>query len=150
MGRARSFVLLTAAALTACGASGPQFLPELIRTGSETSTIVVYRLSQSVGRAYTAEIVLDGKTMGRLRDGGYIRSVVPPGQHVIEIDKAFFETGGRNPTKLNTVAGQAYFVRYDPSAKTGSYMHGKIHLDGISIVPQDQALRELQALKESR
>lgn len=147
-----TLVLLAALVLAGCGASGPQFRPELIENSDAMSTIFVYRMSQFVGKGYTASIVLDGQPMGRLKDGGYIYTSVPPGRHVVEIHKSFLETGGRYPTELNTEAGQTYFVRYDQTAQVIGYGSGLTPMvrDGFSLVPQEQALRELQSLKASQ
>lgn len=145
-------VLSTIAALSGCGASGPQFRQELIRQSNDESTIVVYRFSQFVGKGYTANIVLNGEGMGRLKDGGYIHAAVPPGRHVVEIHKGFLETGGRYPTELNIEAGQTYFVRYDQSGQV--FYQGTVAVplvrDGFSVVPEEQALRELKSLKASQ
>jgi predicted small lipoprotein YifL len=152
MSYTRYLVLLTVAALTACGATGPQFRPELIQVDQQTSKIIVYRLSQFTGKGYTADIVLDGKPMGRLKDGGYIDSLVSPGRHIVEIDKAFLESGGRYPTELHTVTGEAYFVRYDQSGTVAVFGATAVPVvnDAFTVVQEEQALRELRGLKESK
>jgi len=148
--------LLTVLALgmIGCSASGQAFHAGLMQTPAGESKIFVYRPDQFVGGGYTANIMLDGQLMGRLRNGGYISASVAPGRHTIEIDKAFYELGGRDPTTFITAVGQIYFVRYDQSA---SMMAGVpqtlpavgIFRDGFNLIPAPAALQELKALKES-
>ena len=136
--------IVVAFAVVSCSASGQRFNPGLLEATDNNSKIVVYRVSQFVGGGYTASIVLDGQPMGHLKNAGFIDAAVPPGHHVIEIDKWFWETGGRYPTPLETRPGCAYFVRYDESAKRLSVV------DGFSVVPETRALQELATLKESK
>lgn len=144
-------VVLISAMCAGCGASGQSFQAGLLRLEGGSSKIFVYRLSQFVGGGYTADIVLNGAPMGRLKNGGYISASVPPGRHTIEIDKAFYETGGRYPTSLTTAPGQVYFVRYDQSGGAAGTGTGVVPIvrDGFSVVPQAQAIQELEGLKES-
>jgi len=148
MSRIRFALLLAVLSLglAGCSARGQAFHPSLITASGGNSTIIVYRLSQFTGKAYTADIVLDGQPMGELKNGGFITAAVPPGPHVVEIDKSILETGGRYPTAINAEPGRAYFVRYDQRAVPPL----PVVLDGFSIVPPDQAVQELRELRESR
>lgn len=150
----RSALLLAVLSLVlaGCSARGQTFRPELLNPDQGGSKIVVYRVDQFVGGGYTASIVLDEQPMGKLKNGGFIMASVPPGRHVVEIDKSFLETGGRYPTQLFTELGQVYFVRYNQKASWANSGTGPIPLvrDGFSIVPLAEALAELQSLKESR
>jgi len=146
-------VIAITAVLSACSARGQRFDPKLLDAVGDNSAIVVYRANQSLGRAYTAVILLDRKEMGRLSDGGWLGDAVTPGRHVIDIDKWFLESGGQHPTVIDTLPGQAYFIRYDQSAHAAGRAGGAsstVVWDSFKVVPREQALQELESLRESK
>lgn len=147
--------LLISVALAGCSASGRAFRPAHAVAPTGQGKIFVYRPDQFTGGGYTAKITLDGEVMGRLKNAGYLAASVPPGRHIIEIDKMFFETGGRYPTPIDVEAGKSYFVRYDQRAvfmgtgMSSMPVTGGV-LDGFNIIPPEDAVKELATLKESR
>ena len=137
--------------LSACSAHGQRFDPNLLAAAGEKSAIVIYRNSAVYGILNTPGISIDGQGKGSLKSGGWIGAAVAPGQHVIGIDRWYREATDPDPISLETLPGQAYFVRFDlngPVVKDIPITKA-IPRNKFSIVPREKALAELEILNQS-
>src|ERR671910_115357 len=84
-------VLLRLAAIPAallligCAAEGPRFERQAA-LNSEVGVIYVYRpLTPVIGRAEDPYVIIAGERMGRLRAGGYLKKILPIGEHKVVV-----------------------------------------------------------------
>jgi len=71
--------------LTGCSASGIKY-QDLVQTElNGQSEIIVYRKSQLAASGGCYRVNVDGKEIGILANGGYLRKTVDPGKHTVSI-----------------------------------------------------------------
>ncbi|MFC4270217.1 DUF2846 domain-containing protein [Sneathiella chungangensis] len=122
--------------LVGCSASGPLYTERNnINTPAPGKALVyVYRIDTIIGSGVSAHLLDDGKDVGAVNVGGYFVYEADPGVHTL-----FTETTGIDePTKIEMVAGQTYYLRidYEPGTWTGTFT--------VKLLLEDQALPELK------
>lgn len=115
MGTIRSLRQLTLVAivfLTGCAATGPKFT-SLESAGSNTSVVYIYRVSSFAGGGSYPKLTIDGADDLMLKNGGYVRRVLPAGTHRFVLGPRD-STSSFSPMELviNTENGKTYFARY--------------------------------------
>ena len=75
--------LLSFLILSGCGASGPQFAPDLVKPLPGRALVYVYRPDSLIGiaNADVSIMHLDGRRITRIRIGGHIAFPATPGKH---------------------------------------------------------------------
>jgi len=106
---------------------------------SQTSTVILYRRGGAWSRALDFPVSLDGRVLGSLHNGLYIRVSASPGRHIIVAGGSFLTQG--DIASLKTAAGKTYYVRIDNIKAL--HEHVEIRL----VDPRDGA-RQLSGLKE--
>ena len=141
--------------LTGCGASGPEFKSQLAKPDGTHAIVYLYRPNTVIGiiNADVPFIHLDGRTLTRIRIGGYMPIRVSPGRHQLTTTESLLgsDTGKvRGETTFTVPAGATIYLRYTESfksvtplvlpnvvviASTGDYR--------FEAVPETEALSEL-------
>lgn len=144
-------IVTVAIVLSACSARGQHFHPDLLVAAGENSAIVIYRTSSTYGILSAPGISVDGQPKGNLKSGGWIGTAVAPGHHVVGIDRWHREVTDPDPISLETLPGQAYFVRFNLNGPVVEEVPitRDIPRNKFSIVPRAQALEELESLNQS-
>jgi hypothetical protein len=128
--------LLTGCAGICCSASGPDF--KALEPSSDANAVVyVYRPYFNVRSAGSRPVLqVDGaKTDSRLLNGGYVRTVLSPGLHIIEINWQ-----GVTMKEINVEAGKTYFLKYNVGGQ----------FDTLYPVSQEEAVAELKQTRQSK
>ena len=103
--------------LSACSASGIKY-SEIVQTElNGQSEIIVFRKSQFAASGGCYRINVDGKEIGILANGGYLRKRVAPGKHVVSITQQDLAL------EIETKQNMKSFVEYN------------IGLNGMSVLP---------------
>lgn len=139
--------------LAGCAASGSLFT-QVEPSSGDGVVVYFYRPYVSITSAGSRPVLLiDGKGSDRLLNGGYVRIVVAPGEHTVELNWiAEFKR------KFNFVAGEIYFVRYaiedGGTSATGSLSGGMTVTSrvyrSLEVVSKDVALIEMKGLRLSK
>jgi hypothetical protein len=113
----RIFRLLSAAialALAACAAEGPRFESASL-SSSEVGVIYVYRPLESViGRGEDPYVSIAGEHMGRLKAGGYVKKVVPIGEHAVTVRQTvLFIPTWPETVEVAVASGGSAYVKVD-------------------------------------
>lgn len=116
----------------------------LLASDSRYATVYVYRPSHFAAMPKRPSIYVDGKEIGRLHNGRYLRFEVAPGQHLIT--SATYVEGS---PYLTFESGRQYFfemkVRSGPQA--GLPPGGAVMK--LLEVQQQQALKQIEKLKSA-
>ena len=104
------FISLVSFFLCSCSATGPRYseIPEVNLSGK--SEIIIFRESKFVASVSKYCINIDGKTIGVLSNGGFLRVVVEHGSHLISIPSIIRKSP---PTELQietTENGKTYLL----------------------------------------
>ena len=102
-------LVLIAAALTGCAASGPKYqsmASTLPAVGADQGRIYFYRNAAMMGGAVTADIHLDGKVVGESKQGGFFYVDAKPGSH-----EARTSTEAENKLSFVLDKGETKYVR---------------------------------------
>lgn len=136
----KAIVVLLLTLLAGCAASGSKF--EQIQSFSdETTTIYVMRQWAFGGGATCPDIYLNGKEIGCLKNGGFIRAEVPSGAVYFRAD--YFSDNDYET--FNTAPGEIVYIEwyYNVGADGYSYSYG------LDIHEESTALKILKSLRES-
>ena len=104
----RSLCLLVAVVLGGCSATGPLFEPAPIPATSGKAIVNVYRPDLFRGGGVSYRLFIDGTKFVNLKNNGYSRILVPPGQHTISM--AIFNYWGFLPITLVITPSMAFEV----------------------------------------
>jgi len=92
-----------------CRATGADFTPTAV-SGNQ-GVIYVYRAETTLIGIDAPTVSIDGKTIGNLKEAGYLSAAVPPGEHVVEVRTPLVQWfGGRKATVNVTPGSKHYFV----------------------------------------
>lgn len=143
----RSYLVAGAILVSACAATGPAYEAPP-SAPPEHATLVIYRFPNGYGGAYPVEFAVNAVPKAAvLNEEGYTFLWLHANgkDHVIR-------AGGDKAT-IRPVAGDTYYVKYEPDAPAGSLSAGGIASLGkkmknpLTIVPRDAALKELPRYK---
>lgn len=142
-------LLLISSLLAGCGATGAKF-SEIKSPPSSTGAIYVYRLSNFVAGASAPILVIDGKEVANLRNGGYIRRELAPGHHVVELKNGGIDSSKR-PVAVDVVvqSGTAQFFRYTIEMLDGGMYEKNRFARSLDMVEREIAQIELKQTSES-
>lgn len=109
------FLLITfVIGLVACSATGPKFTN--IESAIGKSTIYIYRPSKFAAGGTYPTIQVDGIGEYDLKNGGFIRLEVEPGEHKVSIqdrfDWVFMRFWDYQYKMINTKPGSIHFIRF--------------------------------------
>ena len=154
-----SGLLLSFLILSGCGASGPQFAPELVKPVPGRALVYVYRPDTliGIGNADVPFLRLDGRPITRIRIGGHIAFPVTPGRHRLTTTESLLgnDTGKViGDTTFSTPAGSTAYFRYSQTYKSFVpiilpgvvIVHATANI-GFEPVPEAEALAELAQTK---
>ncbi|ARN72654.1 hypothetical protein BST96_00105 [Oceanicoccus sagamiensis] len=154
------FFLVGIMVLGGCAASGPVFVkPESVP--AEKSLVYFYREMGFVASAVCFTIFIDGREIGCLKVGGYLRAEVDPGESIIV---ASYKDGDERVQPLslqkNFQQGEVYYYEYVSTLYSVGDMDGGVSRNEYTIpvmpfsnglIPrtESEALQEVSKLKES-
>jgi hypothetical protein len=84
-----SLIVLLLIFLQGCSATGPKF-SSVSYVGPNETLIYVYRNSAFLKGGTYPFVYIDGEEIGPLKNGGYVKASVPPGEHRVTIDGQIF------------------------------------------------------------
>ncbi len=79
------FSVITVVIVLGCAASGPRYSDMSFEKTPGLSEVYIYRLSKFVDGGSCYEISIDGKPIGVLGNGGFLRAEISPGEHTVSI-----------------------------------------------------------------
>jgi Protein of unknown function (DUF2846) len=108
--------------LTACGATGTSFKPEVDKPQGNRALIYIYRPDTIIGvaNADVPFIHLDGRQLARIRIGGYLAIPVTAGKHKLATTESVLgkDTGRvRGETIVTAPPGSTIYLRYTEGFK---------------------------------
>jgi hypothetical protein len=112
--------------------------------------VVIYRPSFSQGSASSLRVTVDDVEYGSLKNGGWLSLAVPPGQRLIKVIQ--FDIFDRvSSVSVSAEQGKTVFVRVLPgSFRVVAPAVPVIGSRPVEVVPEEDALKDLSTLKESR
>lgn len=135
---------------TGCATKGEKF-KETSNFDQGKSEIVIFRKDKFAGGGSCQHVTLDGKEIGILQSGGFIKSFVDSGEHNISL-KRKATTG----SSVSTVAGKTYYLEYLTSSggifpiPIGSFVTIVSTLQfRIDLVSKEYAMNYLPELHDS-
>lgn len=141
--------------LSACAASGPAFKAEPSRDNQ--SIIHLFRPSKFANGGGSPDVMLDGKKVGALANGGYLSLPVPPGPHTLEIpSNAWSWDINCTPVTLQVGQGAAHYVAMDTDASlsiVGASKASTTHIKRrcqLLELPEDRALPLIGQTRKSQ
>lgn len=92
--------------LSGCATKGPTFTQTPV-VDQGKSEIIIFRKDKFAGGGSCQHLSIDGKEIGMLQSGGFIKVLVDPGEHNIILKK-------KAPTNatLTTTGGKTYYLEY--------------------------------------
>jgi hypothetical protein len=99
-------------ALAGC-ASGPRYADVPAPVAADRAIVVVYRAFSMQGAAWTHGVFVDGRHVADLKNDGFTRISVAPGEH--QISTGTKSKPIRIADKIDMIAGQTYFFGEHPS-----------------------------------
>lgn len=148
------FMLGALSGLYGCSATGPRFdLTKTEAVSSKESQLYIFRESAFIESGTYPVVLLDGKEIGDLRNGGYITTKLTPGPHELLVQSGGMLRGQwiHSPKRLSfaTEPGKRHYIQV--SLRTintvGNTMYRGVV---ISIVPDSEALKALSELNLSK
>ena len=130
--------LLSVLFLAGCAASGPMYSTE-VGAASDKENLVVYRPYRFLSGGVYADVYIDDKKVGILKNGGYIKLDVGSGTHTLRI---------KNQTRTISASGnERILFRYSH----GWALFGVIDFVPATLVAVDEkaAFDELKETKQS-
>ena len=103
--------------MAGCTTLGEKFVAKTDLDRSK-ATVYVYRVSRFVGSAFSPDLMMDGKKVADLANGGYSVLEVAPGQHKFGVMLVMSNTEVGTIT-ANLEKGKEYYLRYDVSMFNG-------------------------------
>jgi hypothetical protein len=145
--------------LSGCGASGPQFAPDLVKPVPGRALVYVYRPDTliGIGNADVSIMHLDGRRITRIRIGGHIAFPVTPGKHRLTTTESLLGDDTRKirgETSFSVAGGSTAYFRYSETYKSFVpivlpgvvVVHSTANI-GFEAVPAAEALAELAKTK---
>lgn len=147
------FLGITTLLITACSATGPQFDPNKAETVSSTaSQLYLFRESAFIESGTYPVVLVDGKEIGELRNGGYLLAKVNPGPHQIVVQSGGLARGqwihGPKQIQIQTAPGTRRFVQVSVRT-TGSSGNTTYRGAFVAEVSETDALKALAGLRLS-
>lgn len=118
-----TLVLLAAAMLTGCGASGPGF-KKMDLPADGQGIVYIYRQSSSFGMGVHGTARANGKVVADIKNGGYYPYVGKPGETKFEI-----RTEATNEATVNVEAGVEKYLKVTVGL---GFFAGHLHLTEVS------------------
>ncbi|WP_418122015.1 DUF2846 domain-containing protein [Variovorax sp. 160MFSha2.1] len=129
--------------LGACGAYGPAFT-EPSAPNPNQGAIYVYRMTAFAAGASRQPVLVDGVQVAVLKNGGYFRRDLAPGNHTLEVK-------GYGPAAINfsVEPGKTLFYRYTIEHKSAEHIYGSLAFNhkfasSLDSIPPNIALIELK------
>ena len=112
-------------------------------TDSGKATVYVYRVNRLVASGKRPSIYVDGREIGRLHNGTYMKFEVAPGHHLLT--RAAYVEGDQYG---DFEAGKEYFFRL----QIGSWAKGLVGRAELKLlaVPKEQGTTEIEKLKQGQ
>ena len=141
--------------VSGCGASGQSFRAQGAKPARDQALLYVYRPSTVVGiaNADVPFLHLDGRRLGRIRIGGYLRIPVSPGRHKLTTTESLLgnDTGKiRGAAAVTAPAGSTLYLRYTEGFSSFVPIplpHGALVVSSgkyrFEAVPEKEGLSEL-------
>ncbi|MEZ5530367.1 MAG: DUF2846 domain-containing protein [Porticoccaceae bacterium] len=114
MMKIRILTILCFMLLAGCAATGQKF-PGITAFSEATSTLYIFRESKLQSAAYCPAMYLEGKKVGCLKNGGYIRVEISPGKHLLEVRKSAFLIGDEPSIEFSSSSGEVIFIEWTTS-----------------------------------
>jgi len=139
--------------LVGCGARGPAYSEMATVELNNKSAIIVFRKDQFVDGGSCYGVRINGKEIGVLANGGFLRVLVEPGQNDILIphvnDKKLniavtAELGKTTYVEYSSLLEDIYIIPVGSFAATNARFHNT-----LAQVKSEYAISELQNLKDS-
>lgn len=156
--RIRIFVALlmlgVLSGLYGCSATGARFdLTKAEAVSSKESQLYIFRESAFIESGTYPVVLLDGKEIGDLRNGGYIVTKLTPGPHELLVQSGGILRGQwiHSPKRLSfdTEPGKRHYIQV--SLRTINTVGNTIYRGVvISIVPDSEAHKALSELNLSK
>lgn len=146
-------LLVSIVALQGCSATGPKFT-NVANVDTGESLIYIYRNSAFLKALTYPFVYVDGKEIGPLRNGGYLKSVVEPGEHEVVIKGQIFPGDWvQDPIKLNVVTSstEPTFIKLwlgDAELIPGSYI--TLASSNAAVVEPEFGLKEIKQCRYSK
>ncbi len=145
-------VCLALTLLLGCSAGGSTFHREVGLT-NDVGVIYVYRPLTSVfGRGEDPYVTIAGKQMGRLKAGGYLKLIVPIGEHKVTVNQSIFLL----PTwpesvEVAVASATSTYVKVDQRITEVDFSSGAVATQQVYIeeMPSPTGQNEISALRES-
>lgn len=145
------FLGVTALLLTACSATGPRF--DMNKTEAVSSTdshLYMFRESAFIESGTYPVVIVDGKEIGELRNGGYLRTVVKPGFHRIVVQSGGLVRGqwihSPKQMQLKTAPGTRSYVQLSlrTTGSSGNTIYRSASVAEVSEADAQKKLAELR------
>jgi len=120
---AMALMLLTAALLTGCGASGPSFR-KIDPVASGQGVVYIYRQPAGLGMGVHGTVRANGKAITDVKNGGYYPYVGPPGNVKFEV-----RTEATNEATINVESGVEKYLKV--TVGMGLFV-GHLHLTEVA------------------
>lgn len=139
--------------LTGCGASGPAFEQINLDSNQSKSEIIVFRKNQFVDGGSCYQVNVNGKELGILANGGFLRTIVDPAKHKIVL---FSVRDNVLELEVSSTEHSTNYIEYNTSLAGGHFLPiGSVVSFSTSFdsslaeVEPEYALTILKDLKES-
>ena len=149
------FIVVTLTLLSGCGAGGAKF-SGLENPAKDMAQVYIYRPSAFVQSGNFPDVALDGKEIGQLKNGGFLRFNAPAGKHTISLSGNMMQWIHRDANIPVTLkAGETNFYKLTVSmGGSGSGVNigfGQVHGFGfVQITDENVALKDLSELNDSK
>lgn len=139
--------------LSACSATGPRFdISKAEAVSSAASQVYLFRESAFIESGTYPVVVVDGKEIGELRNGGYLVAKVIPGPHKIVVQSGGLVRGQwiHGPKQLQIEVAPSTRRYFQLSLRTTGSSGNTIYRgDSVAEVPEAYALTALTELRLS-
>lgn len=129
------FTVISVAMIFGCAASGPRYSDMSFETTPGLSEVYIYRLNKFVDGGSCYEISIDGKPIGVLGNGGFLRKEISPGKHTVSIPMV-----DKNSLEL----------LFDSEESEPVYIQFNVSLSSSSAIPESQIISERADYKNSQ
>lgn len=138
--------------LQGCAAEGDPFERQA-RLSNEVGVIYVYRpLASVLGRGEDPYVSIAGRNMGRLRAGGYVKLVVPIGEHKVTAHQSLFLLPSwPRSVEVAVASGSSAYVKVDQRITDVDFSGGASATQQIFIeeVSSTTGQGEIASLREN-
>lgn len=145
-----SFTILFFSFLTGCAATGEKFTG-VVPFSDGFSTLYIYRESRFVGGGECPDMFLDNQDIGCLKNGGFMKVKVSPGNHILEVRKGFLESGNEPQIDFSSSAGEVIYIEWS-NAVNSVIVSPVVAVSATQYLfrrTEEAAVKKLANLKES-